>query len=131
MSLAGVNSMTEENYTGVEGQTGEEGISLDPTTSAQYARIYTDKTIEKLRQDVANILSSADHLEDDEALDYLHKDKSTCTSDELDFIRRERNRIHAKRTRLRKKKMLEEMEGVSYSLLYYTYCIGSIRIHHI
>ena len=42
----------------------------------------------------------------------LTKDKSTCSSSELEMIRRERNRMHAKKTRLRKKKMIQEMEAV-------------------
>lgn len=43
----------------------------------------------------------------------LTKDKSMCSSSELEMIRRERNRMHAKKTRLRKKKMIQEMEAVS------------------
>jgi hypothetical protein len=41
------------------------------------------------------------------------KAKSSCSAQELDGIRREKNRMHAKRTRLRKKKMTQEMEVVS------------------
>merc|ERR1712070_680291 len=37
----------------------------------------------------------------------IHKDRSLCTPQELEQIRRERNRIHARRTRERKKKMLK------------------------
>lgn len=81
------------------------------TATSQFARSYTDSTIEKIRQEVANILSGDDSLDMDTEL--LHKDKSSCTSGELDMIRRERNRMHAKRTRLRKKKMLHELEAVS------------------
>ena len=44
----------------------------------------------------------------------LQKDRSSCTAQELEIIRRERNRIHAKKTRLRKKKILNQMEGVSF-----------------
>merc|ERR1719453_2020601 len=36
----------------------------------------------------------------------IHKDRSLCTPQELEQIRRERIRIHARRTRERKKKML-------------------------
>jgi hypothetical protein len=45
-------------------------------------------------------------------IDYklLHKDRSTCSPSELDQIRRERNRMHAKRTRDRKRIFMEEME---------------------
>lgn len=41
----------------------------------------------------------------------LLKDRSACTAQELEMIRRERNRIHAKKTRLRKKKVLGQMES--------------------
>jgi hypothetical protein len=47
----------------------------------------------------------------DDGIDYslLGKDRSKCTPEELDQIRRERNRMHAKRTRDRKRLFLEEM----------------------
>lgn len=50
----------------------------------------------------------------DDGIDYqlLGKDRSKCTPDELDQIRRERNRMHAKRTRDRKRLMMEEMEKI-------------------
>mmetsp|Transcript_20465 Transcript_20465/g.50157 ORF Transcript_20465/g.50157 Transcript_20465/m.50157 type:complete len:310 (+) Transcript_20465:1015-1944(+) len=41
--------------------------------------------------------------------DLLGKDRSKCTPAELDQIRRERNRMHAKRTRDRKRLFMEEM----------------------
>eukprot|EP00567_Pseudictyota_dubia_P003487 CAMPEP_0197437280 /NCGR_PEP_ID=MMETSP1175-20131217/4549_1 /TAXON_ID=1003142 /ORGANISM="Triceratium dubium, Strain CCMP147" /LENGTH=385 /DNA_ID=CAMNT_0042966761 /DNA_START=287 /DNA_END=1444 /DNA_ORIENTATION=- len=48
----------------------------------------------------------------DDGIDYelLSKDRSKCTPAELDRIRRERNRMHAKRTRDRKRIFMEEME---------------------
>jgi hypothetical protein len=51
-----------------------------------------------------------DELPDD-GIDYdlLGKDRSKCTPEELDQIRRERNRMHAKRTRDRKRLFMEEM----------------------
>ena len=47
----------------------------------------------------------------DDGIDYalLSKDRNTCTPQELDRIRKERNRMHAKRTRDRKKIFVEEM----------------------
>jgi len=47
----------------------------------------------------------------DDGIDYelLGKDRSKCTPSELDQIRRERNRMHAKRTRDRKRMFIEEM----------------------
>lgn len=52
-----------------------------------------------------------DDLQED-GIDYalLGKDRSSCTPAELDQIRRERNRMHAKRTRDRKRIFMEEME---------------------
>ena len=59
---------------------------------------------------VTSAVSSKDDLPDD-GIDYelLGKDRSKCTPEELDQIRRERNRMHAKRTRDRKRLFMEEM----------------------
>jgi hypothetical protein len=48
----------------------------------------------------------------EDGIDYalLGKDRGSCTPAELDQIRRERNRMHAKRTRDRKRIFMEEME---------------------
>jgi hypothetical protein len=40
----------------------------------------------------------------------LQKNRSICTPQELDLIRKERNRMHAKRTRDRKRRFMEEMQ---------------------
>jgi len=58
-----------------------------------------------------SMLSAQDDLQED-GIDYalLGKDRSSCTPAELDQIRRERNRMHAKRTRDRKRIFMEEME---------------------
>jgi len=47
-----------------------------------------------------------------EGVDYdlIYKDRSTCTPAELDLIRKERNKMHAKRTRDRKRIYIEEMK---------------------
>lgn len=67
-------------------------------------------TMEKLK------LEASAAVCDDEELavinELLQKDRSACTQHELETIRRERNRLHAKKTRLRKKKILAEMEYV-------------------
>lgn len=57
--------------------------------------------------------SSTNRLPND-GIDYelLGKDRSKCTAAELDKIRRERNRMHAKRTRDRKRMFMEEMEEI-------------------
>lgn len=48
---------------------------------------------------------------DTDGIDYalLGRDRSQCTSEELDAIRRERNRMHAKRTRDRKRFFTEQL----------------------
>lgn len=50
----------------------------------------------------------------DDGIDYelLGKDRSSCTPEELDLIRKERNRWHAKRTRERKRLFLEKVAEV-------------------
>lgn len=57
-----------------------------------------------------------------------YKDRSNCTPQELEANRRERNRIHAKKTRLRKKRVFKQMEDVCYTfyILYYFYLLTHI-----
>jgi Basic region leucine zipper len=54
----------------------------------------------------------------DDGIDYdlLSKDRSKCSAEELDRIRRERNKLHAKRTRDRKRRFMEEMGEVCRQL---------------
>jgi hypothetical protein len=54
----------------------------------------------------------------DDGIDYelLGKDRAKCTPAELDRIRRERNRMHAKRTRDRKRLFMEEMADMCKKL---------------
>ena len=70
-------------------------------------------SIEKLKMQVSALLGDEDCKDIMDADPLLMKDKSTCSTSELEMIRRERNRMHAKKTRLRKKKMIHEMETVS------------------
>lgn len=53
-----------------------------------------------------------------DGIDYelLGKDRTSCTTEELDKIRKERNRMHAKRTRDRKRIFMEEMEKITKQL---------------
>jgi hypothetical protein len=55
-----------------------------------------------------------DNEDAEDGIDYqlLGKDQSACSPAELDKIRRERNRMHAKRTRDRKRIFMEEMEAM-------------------
>ena len=64
-----------------------------------------------------DVIFSKDDLPDD-GIDYdlLGKDRSKCTPAELDQIRRERNRMHAKRTRDRKRLFMEEMAEMCKAL---------------
>lgn len=64
----------------------------------------------KARAEAKNCAAKDSDLPND-GIDYdlLGKDRSKCTPDELDRIRRERNRMHAKRTRDRKRMYMEEM----------------------
>jgi Basic region leucine zipper len=48
--------------------------------------------------------------------DLLGKDRAKCTPEELDKIRRERNRMHAKRTRDRKRMFMEELAEICRKL---------------
>jgi len=54
----------------------------------------------------------------DDGIDYdlLGKDRSKCSPEELDRIRRERNRMHAKRTRDRKRLFTEQMSEICRQL---------------
>ena len=71
--------------------------------------------IERIKSEISATLSDDEELEMNSEI--LLKDKSACSSADLEMIRRERNRMHAKKTRLRKKKMLSEMESVRINLM--------------
>lgn len=63
----------------------------------------------KKHQDPDAIVSKEELPDDGIDYELLGKDRSKCTPAELDQIRRERNRMHAKRTRDRKRLFMEEM----------------------
>mmetsp|Transcript_57440 Transcript_57440/g.140181 ORF Transcript_57440/g.140181 Transcript_57440/m.140181 type:complete len:376 (-) Transcript_57440:234-1361(-) len=69
-------------------------------------------------EETTNATSASGESAQDDGIDYdlLGKDRSTCTPAELDQIRRERNRMHAKRTRDRKRLFMEEMADVCKKL---------------
>ena len=91
-------------------QTKIESNNYDDESSKNFA----SDTIERLKSQISATLSDDEELEMNQ--DILMRDKSTCSTFELEMIRRERNRMHAKKTRLRKKKMLSEMEAVKHIL---------------
>lgn len=65
-------------------------------------------TFDQIKNQVADEMSDLEMADDD--MESLKKDKAHYTPEEVDAIRRERNRIHAKKTRMRKKKMMKEIE---------------------
>ena len=65
---------------------------------------------ERIKMHVSKELSDDEDLDLDFDHALMTKDRSSCTPSDLDRIRRERNRKHAKKTRMRKKKMLQELE---------------------
>lgn len=81
------------------------------------SRTFAADTIERIKSQISATLSDDEELELNS--DILGKDKAGCSTAELEMIRRERNRMHAKKTRLRKKKMLGEMETVILCLLFF------------
>ena len=85
-----------------------------------------DALVERLRFQISATLSDDEDFELNPEL--LLKDKTACSTAELETIRRERNRMHAKKTRLRKKKMLNEMETVSIILFYILYICNRYKL---
>lgn len=74
------------------------------------AKDATRMIMDKIKNDVANSLI---FNEDIDLNEIIKKDRSGCSTKDLEMIRKERNRMHAKKTRLRKKKMTHEMENVN------------------
>ena len=87
--------------------------SYNNNLSTSSSSSITDDNLDKFKILINGTLSDDDEDDDYFHNDLLQKDKSLCSSSELEVIRRERNRMHAKKTRLRKKRMLSEMETVS------------------
>ena len=79
------------------------------------AREETMKILGRIRSQVSSLLVEESEF-DKEISPKLPRDRSLCSASEIDKLRRERNRLHAKKTRLRKKKMLQEMETIVKSL---------------
>eukprot|EP01035_Chromulina_nebulosa_P001396 gene1396-1869_t len=102
------------------GAGGESGVSLSEALLQQENEISKEVrrranlTIEKLRLQVSALLNVDEELDINQICNgnssFTDKDRSKFTKAELGQIRRERNRLHAKKTRLKKKKMLAEME---------------------
>lgn len=111
MSLAGKNSDNESHL-----NVNDQDMNSDKTTTASScgSKDYLSES---------NLLAMSNFSIDDVSEDIdendrklLMKDRSACTTQELESIRRERNRIHAKKTRLRKKRMLQQLENTISAL---------------
>lgn len=74
---------------------------------------HASKKLQQQQQLQADSGQDHTHLMDGIDYDLLGKDRSTCSASELDQIRRERNRMHAKRTRDRKRILSEAMTDMS------------------
>lgn len=97
------------SLSGEENNPTEESIvSLQQVQTVEF-------TLDKIREQVASLLTDHQELVVDSSL--LRKEKSQYSQSELEKMRRERNRIHAKKTRLRKKKMIQEMETVNFFII--------------
>ena len=72
------------------------------------------------------ILGVAEMAQMDIDLELMRKDRSQCTQQELNQIRRERNRMHAKRTRVRKKVQMEEIQVRHSPHVVYRIRVGSM-----
>lgn len=103
-------SLTGQDSANFDKESNDLLFASSPRKNTSHPRDEMNKTIEKIHSHVAAMLIDNDEFDVNHAL--LRCDRSTCTTVELEKIRRERNRMHAKKTRLRKKKMLQEMEAI-------------------
>eukprot|EP00595_Chromulina_sp_UTEXLB2642_P003475 CAMPEP_0196763314 /NCGR_PEP_ID=MMETSP1095-20130614/3820_1 /TAXON_ID=96789 ORGANISM="Chromulina nebulosa, Strain UTEXLB2642" /NCGR_SAMPLE_ID=MMETSP1095 /ASSEMBLY_ACC=CAM_ASM_000446 /LENGTH=229 /DNA_ID=CAMNT_0042116219 /DNA_START=162 /DNA_END=852 /DNA_ORIENTATION=- len=108
ISLSGNNSSNESESNSI--------IEADITSEENTSSCTSNKDLnESNLYRINSCDESNDEIDDREKL-LFQKDRSQCTTQELEMIRRERNRIHAKKTRLRKKRVLQEMEASIISL---------------
>ena len=73
------------------------------------------ESVEKLEYHTSSHIANKDQSREEEVTNRtpeILRDKVPSTSLELEGVRREKNRMHAKQTRLRKKKITQEMEVV-------------------
>ena len=109
MSLAGFEGSNDDMP---HGNDGEDNCPVSFSFKVDDDEDDISLSIEKLKMQVSALLGDEDCKDMMDTDPLLAKDKAACSSTELEMIRRERNRMHAKKTRLRKKKMIQEMETV-------------------
>jgi len=110
MALSGGASSTDSNPDDID--KFAEKINNGSISSA---REETMKILGRIRSQVSSLLVEESDV-DKESSPKLPKDRSLCSASDLEKLRRERNRMHAKKTRLRKKKMLVEMERIALAI---------------
>mmetsp|Transcript_31526 Transcript_31526/g.54444 ORF Transcript_31526/g.54444 Transcript_31526/m.54444 type:complete len:404 (-) Transcript_31526:226-1437(-) len=81
--------------------------------SAMDEGVYSSRTAPQQQVKITEMSSEAEtNLEAELCRSLLKKTKDFCTPTELEFVRREKNRLHAKRMREKKKKDLKETEAM-------------------
>mmetsp|Transcript_26528 Transcript_26528/g.45693 ORF Transcript_26528/g.45693 Transcript_26528/m.45693 type:complete len:259 (+) Transcript_26528:441-1217(+) len=81
--------------------------------SAMDEGVYSSRTATQQQVKITEMSSEAEtNLEAELCRSLLKKTKDICTPTELEFVRREKNRLHAKRMREKKKKDLKETESM-------------------
>ena len=90
-------------------------LPLDDSTSSSDAQSDSERSERTESSDGCmklngTIVGVAEMAQMDIDLELMKKDRSECTQQELDKIRRERNRVHAKRTRVKKKAQMEGLQ---------------------
>ena len=103
----------------IEKHAGIAGIKLEKNVdTASSFKVESDddtsESVEKLKKKISSLLNNEDYKNVMDLAMNITKDKSSCSTSEFEGVRREKNRMHAKQTRLKKKKMTEEMEVVSH-----------------
>jgi hypothetical protein len=120
-----LSSCSQGDGGGADGSNGHAHAHGNNGTDTSGSRNFAADAIERIRTQITATLSDDEELELNS--EFHSKDKSQCSTQELETIRRERNRMHAKKTRLRKKKMLTEMEAVRARDLLPFYRLRSIN----
>lgn len=106
-------SLSCKSTSGSSTDSNGDGTSGDDSSSKNSSLM----TLEEIKNNCIHEMSDNEFDDDDDnevdlqGFNSLKKDRSECTPEELEILRRERNRVHAKKTRLKKKKILLEMES--------------------
>lgn len=101
----------------------ENDFNTHESTRISHSKIESDDDVAEVMKKLNNHITSLQANQTcegaHESTSNLSKDKISCSPTELEGMRREKNRMHAKQTRLRKKKMTHEMGVVSTSSFNY------------